>query len=332
MKKTATQKNVECVKEKIISLGFSFQEIKGSTITVVIVIGNKGKIGSEQFLYFEGVENAISISKPYLLVSKDLKEKTIVNFGDEKIGDEKIILIAGPCSVENKNQIFSIAEEIKNYGINFLRGGAFKPRTSPYSFQGLKNDAISLLKEVKEKFKMKLVTEVMDVETLPLISEVADCLQIGARNMQNYSLLEAIGKIKIPVLLKRGFSATIDELLMSAEYILKGGNENVILCERGIRTFETATRNTLDLNAIPVLKKLTHLPVIVDPSHGIGIWDAVLPMSLAAIACGADGLIIETHNDPMNALSDGYQSIKPNKLKTLIDKLKLLAPIVDRKF
>lgn len=234
--------------------------------------------------------------------------------------------------MESKQQILDIAITLKELGVHFLRGGAYKPRTSPYSFQGMKEEALQYLKEASEKTGMKIVTEVKDTETLPLVAEYADVLQVGARNMYNYSLLEALGDLQKPVLLKRSFSATIEEFLMAAEYILSGGNYNVVLCERGIRTFETATRNTLDLNSIPIIKKLSHLPILVDPSHGIGVWEGILPMSLAGIAAGADGLIIEVHSDPKMALSDGYQSLKPSKFKILLDKLKQLAPVVERTF
>lgn len=286
----------------------------------------------EDFLTLDSVEEVVRVSKPYKLVSREMKnEDTIVDVGGIKIGNSNLAIIAGPCSVESRDQIFEIASELKEMGIKLLRAGAYKPRTSPYAFQGLKEKGLEYLAEVREKLGLKIVTEVKDTETLPLISQVADVIQIGARNMQNFSLLEAVGKIDKPVLLKRGLAATIEDLLMSAEYILSKGNYNVILCERGIRTFETYTRNTLDLNAVPVVKKNSHLPIIVDPSHGIGIWNKVKPMALAAVAAGADGLIIEVHNHPEKALSDGYQSLTPKHFKSLLDKLIDLAPVVDRK-
>ncbi|MBI3364502.1 MAG: 3-deoxy-7-phosphoheptulonate synthase, partial [Ignavibacteriae bacterium] len=279
------------------------------------------------------VLEAIPVTKPFKLVSRDAKpEDSLVHVGEEVVGGKELTMIAGPCSVEGRQQIIDIAFTLKEMGVRFLRGGAYKPRTSPYSFQGYKTEALHYLKDARDATGLKIVTEVKDTETLPLVAEVADVLQVGARNMQNYSLLEAIGDLRKPVLLKRGLSATIEELLMAAEYILHGGNYNVILCERGIRTFETATRNTLDLNAIPIIKKLSHLPIIVDPSHGIGVWDGVASMALAAIAAGADGLIIEVHPDPTMALSDGYQSLKVNKFKQLLEKLEQLAPIMDRTF
>ncbi|MBM4166700.1 MAG: 3-deoxy-7-phosphoheptulonate synthase [Ignavibacteria bacterium] len=333
MKLDATKNHIECVKEKIIKLGFEPHEIPGVQRVAIGITGNKGKIEAEQFLLLEGVADAIPVSKPYKLVSREVKsENTIVKISPYEIGNKELSLIGGPCSVENREQVFTTANAIREMGVVFFRGGAYKPRSSPYAFQGLKEDGLELLKEVREKTGMKIVTEAKDTATLTLVAEVADIIQIGARNMQNYSLLEAAGELRKPILLKRGLSATIEELLMSAEYILHRGNYNVILCERGIRTFETATRNTLDLNAIPIIKKLSHLPVIVDPSHGIGLWEGVLPMSLAAIAAGADGLIIEVHHEPAVALSDGYQSLKPKRLHELITKLKLLAPVVGRSF
>jgi 3-deoxy-7-phosphoheptulonate synthase len=243
-----------------------------------------------------------------------------------------LTLIAGPCSVESRDQIFKIAEELSKLGVKFLRGGAYKPRSSPYAFRGLKEEGLKLLSQVKEEFGVGIVTEVLSPETIPLVEEVADIIQIGARNMQNFTLLDEIGKSKLPILLKRGLSATVEELLLSAEYILAQGNFNVILCERGIRTFETSTRNTLDLNSVPVIKKESHLPIIVDPSHGVGYRDKVPPMALAGIAAGADGLIIEVHHDPDNALSDGTQTITPDQLKNIINKIEAIAPIVEREY
>jgi 3-deoxy-7-phosphoheptulonate synthase len=331
MKLDAQRSDVERVKEKIKNLGYSPHEIPGEQRLAIGITGNKGKIDPEQFLNLPGVLDAIPVTKPYKLVSREVKpENSVIHVNGEAIGGKELAIIAGPCSVESRQQIIDIACTLKEFGVKFLRGGAFKPRTSPYSFQGLKDEALHYLKEARDASGLRIVTEVKDTETLPLVAECADVLQIGARNMQNYSLLEAVGELRKPVLLKRGLSATIEEFLMAAEYILSGGNYNVVLCERGIRTFETATRNTLDLNAIPIIKKLSHLPIIVDPSHGVGVWDAVASMSLAAIAAGADGLIIEVHQDPAMALSDGYQSLKPSKLKSLLEKLEQLAPIMNR--
>jgi 3-deoxy-7-phosphoheptulonate synthase len=331
MKLSAPRADVERVKDKVRALGYLPHEIPGEHRLAIGVTGNKSRPDGEQFLNLPSVLEAIPITKPFKLVSRDVKpENSTVTVGDEVIGAKELTLIAGPCSVESREQIIDLAFSLKEMGIRFLRGGAYKPRTSPYSFQGYKTDALQYLKDARDATGLKIVTEVKDTETLPLVAEVADILQVGARNMQNYSLLEALGSIRKPVLLKRGLSATIEELLMAAEYILHGGNYNVILCERGIRTFETATRNTLDLNAIPIIKRLSHLPILVDPSHGVGVWDAVSSMSLAAIAAGADGLIVEVHEEPSQALSDGYQSLKPVKFKALLERLTRLAPIVDR--
>ena len=328
----APRKDIETVKSKIKEHNCTPHEIPGSVKLAIGVTGPSADLVEEDFLLMDSVEEVVRVSKKFKLVSREMKpEDTIIDFGEKKVGGEELTIIAGPCSVESKQQIFDIAGELKEMGIKFIRAGAYKPRTSPYSFQGLKEKGIEYLSEVKNKLGMLIVTEAKDTQTLPLISEVADVIQIGARNMQNFSLLEEVGKLKNPVLLKRGLSATIEDLLMSAEYILSQGNYNVILCERGIRTFETYTRNTLDLNAVPVIKKNSHLPVIVDPSHGIGIGDKVAPMAMASIACGADGVMIEVHNQPEKALSDGFQSLTPKAFKKLLEKLEQLAPIVDRK-
>lgn len=268
--------------------------------------------------------NIIKAGRPYH------PDNTEIEVKNEIIGGNKICVMAGPCSVESEEQILTIAREVKKSGAKVLRGGAFKPRTSPYSFQGLKKDGLRLLLRAKEQTGMPIVTEIMSADYLDYYAENVDIIQVGARNMQNYELLKQLGKINRPILLKRGISSTIEELLMSAEYILLGGNENVILCERGIRTFENYTRNTLDLSAVPAIKKLSHLPVIVDPSHAAGRWWMVEPLALAAVAAGADGLLIEVHNDPENALCDGNQSIKPEKFQLLMEKLKLIAKAVGR--
>jgi 3-deoxy-7-phosphoheptulonate synthase len=333
MKLNAQRGEIDRVKEKIATLGYAAHEIPGEQRLAIGITGNRGKLDPEMFLNLPGVVEAIPVSKPFKLVSRDVKaENTVVRVGGESIGGRELAVIAGPCSVESRQQIIDTAFTLKELGVKFLRGGAYKPRTSPYSFQGLKDEALQYLADARAATGLRIVTEVKDTETLPIVLECADILQVGARNMQNYSLLEALGAVRKPVLLKRGLSATIEELLMAAEYILNGGNYNVILCERGIRTFETATRNTLDLNAVPIIKKLSHLPIIVDPSHGIGVWDGVSAMSLAAIAAGADGLIIEVHQDPAMALSDGYQSLKPSTFKQVLDKLAQLAPIMDRTY
>lgn len=333
MKLNAPRTDIEKVEEKIRLLGFSPHEIPGEQRMAIGITGNKGKLDPEIFLGLAGVIEAIPVSKPFKLVSRDVKqENSVIQVGNESIGGRELAIIAGPCSVEGRQQIIDIAGQLKEMGIRFLRGGAYKPRTSPYAFQGLKEEALHYLAETRKETGLKIVTEVKDIEMLPAVNEVADVLQVGARNMQNYSLLEALGDIRKPVLLKRGLSATMEELLMAAEYIVNGGNYDVILCERGIRTYETATRNTLDLNAVPIIKKLSHLPIIVDPSHGVGVWEAVSSMSLAAIAAGADGLMIEVHADPANALSDGYQSLKPSTMRQLLNKIGRLAPIMERSF
>ena len=332
MKLDSPREHIEKVKKKIISFNCTPHEIPGSAKLAIGITGPSAKLSEDDFLTMDSVDEVVRVSKPYKLVSREMKsEDTIIKFNNASIGGENLTIIAGPCSVESRQQIFDIAGELKEIGIKFLRAGAYKPRSSPYSFQGLKEKGIEYLLEVKKELGLMIVTEAKDTNALPLISEVADIIQIGARNMQNFSLLEEVGQLPNAVLLKRGLAATIEDLLMSAEYILSQGNYNVILCERGIRTFETYTRNTLDLNAIPVIKKNSHLPIIVDPSHGIGIWDKVPAMAMAAIACGADGVMIEVHNNPEKALSDGFQSLTPKNFKALLNKLELLAPIVNKK-
>jgi 3-deoxy-7-phosphoheptulonate synthase len=331
MKQDATKSDIERVKEKIQSLGFSPHEISGAQRVAIGITGNKGRVDPDLFLSMSGVLNAVPVSKPYKLVGREVhREDTLIRVGDEIVGGRELTLIAGPCSVESRSQIMEIAEQLRELGVKFLRGGAFKPRTSPYSFQGLKNEGLEYLREAADKTGMNIVTEVKDTESLPAVAEHADVLQVGARNMYNFTLLEKLGELRKPILLKRAFSATVEELLMSAEYIAARGNPNIILCERGIRTFETTTRNTLDLNAVPVLKKLSHLPVIVDPSHGTGAWDLVTPLALASVVVGADGLIIEVHSDPSSALSDGYQSLRPDKFRLLAARISELAPFVNR--
>lgn len=331
MKRDATREEIAHVKEKVVALGYSPHEIPGVQRTAIGITGNRGKIAPEIFTMLPGVDDAISVSKPYKLVGRDARqENTEISVDGEIIGGRELAVIAGPCSVESWDQVLAAATAVKEAGARFLRGGAFKPRTSPYSFQGMKEEGLVLLREVREQTGLKIVTEAKDVLTLPAVAEVADVIQIGARNMSNSSLLEAVGDLRTPILLKRGISATVEELLMAAEYILSRGNLNVILCERGIRTFESSTRFTLDLNAVPVIKKLSHLPVIVDPSHGIGMWEGVSAMALAGVAAGADGIMIEVHPDPGTALSDGYQSLKPSRFRELMEKLRMLAPVVDR--
>ncbi|MBW7888422.1 MAG: 3-deoxy-7-phosphoheptulonate synthase [Bacteroidetes bacterium] len=331
LKKDASRIEIENVKSHVLQLGFTPHEIPGVQRVAIGITGNKAKVSPDNFLSLSGVVDVVSVSKPFKLVSRDFKpDKTIVNVGGVEFGGEEIQIIAGPCSVESREQILEIAELVKESGAKLLRGGAFKPRSSPYAFQGLKLEGLEYLKEAAEKTGLKVVTEVKDTETLSAVAEYSDLLQIGARNMYNFSLLEKIGEMKKPVLLKRGFSSTIEELLMAAEYILARGNYNVILCERGIRTFETYTRNTLDLNAVPLIKKLSHLPIIVDPSHGTGAWDLVPPMAQAAVAAGADGLILEVHTHPEKAFSDGYQSLSPKTYLSMIEKIRKLELVLER--
>jgi 3-deoxy-7-phosphoheptulonate synthase len=331
MNSDATRDDIFRVKEKISALGFKAHEIPGAQRVAIGITGNRGKVDPDLFCTMRGVEDAIPVSKPYKLAGRDAKpENSEIRVGEEVIGGTDLAIIAGPCSVESWEQLIQTAQVVRASGARFLRGGAFKPRTSPYAFQGMKEEGLVLLRAARAETGLKIVTEVKDVMTLPAVAEVADVIQIGARNMSNFGLLEAVGDLRIPVLLKRGISATIEELLMAAEYILARGNLNVILCERGIRTFEHYTRNTLDLNAVPVIKKLSHLPIVVDPSHGIGMSDVVPAMALAGIAAGADGLMIEVHPNPEAALSDGSQSLRPDLFMELMEKLRALAPILGR--
>ena len=331
MKKNANPNDVEAVKNKIVDMGLEVYESIGLNYHIIGMVGDTSKVDSEVFERIEGVEKVIHVQEPYKKAGRLFHpEDSIITVGDRTIGGKKLAIIAGPCSVESREQILEVAEKVKEAGAGFLRGGAFKPRTSPYSFQGLKEEGIELLKEAREKTGLPIVVELMSQDKLDLFERDVDVIQIGARNMQNFELLKAVGKTTKPILLKRGLSATIEELLMAAEYIMAGGNENVILCERGIRTFETYTRNTLDLSAIPVIKKQSHLPVIVDPSHAAGIWWMVEPLAKAAVAVGADGLMIEVHNDPQNALSDGNQSIKPEKFQHLMESIREIAKLQGR--
>jgi 3-deoxy-7-phosphoheptulonate synthase len=330
----ATEKELRHIIKKLEGRGLQVHISKGTERTIIGVIGDTSKITEEEenaIRVMSGVEEVMRILKPYKLASRDFKaENTIINVKGTIIGGRKIQVIAGPCAVENRTILMSIAEKVKEAGASFIRGGAFKPRTSPYSFQGLGEEGLKYLAAVREKTGLPVVTELMDPRDMKVVARYADIIQIGARNMQNFRLLLEVGTSRKPVLLKRGLSATIKEWLMAAEYVMSRGNHNVILCERGIRTFETATRNTLDLSAVPVLKKLTHLPVVVDPSHGVGKWDLVAPMAKAAVAAGADGLIIEVHTNPEEALSDGEQSLRPNDFKKLMKELKPIAAAVGR--
>lgn len=331
LKNEATREQIEAVTDRVRALGFTPHEIPGVQRLAIGITGNKAKVSPDTFLVLPGVMDVVSVSKPFKLVGRDFKpENTVIDVGGVTFGGKEIPVIAGPCSVESREQILEMADIIHAAGVKLLRGGAFKPRSSPYAFQGLKMEGLEYLREAADRYGLKVVTEVKDTETLPAVAEYSDVLQIGARNMYNFSLLEKVGERKKPVLLKRGFSSTIEELLMAAEYIVSRGNYNVILCERGIRTFETYTRNTLDLNCVPLIKKLSHLPVVVDPSHGTGAWDLVSPLAQASLAAGADGLIIEVHAHPEKALSDGYQSLSPKSFTALMAQLKRYEPILER--
>ena len=332
MSSDATEKQIEKVENTVREFGYTPHEISGVERKVIGAVGDeRGKDRLQSIETMGGVESVFPILKPYKLASREVKPTpSVIQVGEVAIGGPSIAIIAGPCSVESKEQICTTANLVKSAGANFLRGGAYKPRTSPYSFQGMEEDGLKLLAAAKEISDLPIVTEVMNPREIDLVAKYADIIQVGARNMQNFSLLKELGKIDKPILLKRGMMNTIKELLMSAEYVLSEGNTQVILCERGIRTFETATRNTLDISCIPVLKKETHLPIIIDPSHATGHWEMVESMSCASIAAGADGLIIEVHPDPVKAFSDGPQSLKPDKFARLMEKLRPFAQLMGR--
>jgi 3-deoxy-7-phosphoheptulonate synthase len=331
MSHKAGEEAVEKVTERLKAAGVGVHVSNGENRTIVGVVGDKNKINVQAIEAMEEVEKIVSIAAPYKLANKEYHpEPTRIQIGDLTIGGDEIVVMAGPCSVESRENLLEIAHIVKKAGAHILRGGAFKPRTSPYSFQGMGEEGLKILAEAREQTGLKIVSEVMDTDNLSMVAEYVDILQIGARNMQNFHLLKEVGKTDRPVLLKRGLSATIEEWLMSAEYIMSQGNHQVMLCERGIRTFETYTRNTLDLSAVPVAKHLSHLPVIVDPSHGVGKWRFVNAMAKAGVVVGADGLIIEVHQQPDKAMSDGYQSLNPENFSSLMQELGKLAPIVDR--
>lgn len=331
MKPGSTQENLSAVVKKIEAAGLRTHLSKGEEVTIVGVIGDKKIIANLELQMLEGVDKTVRITEKYKLVSRDFHpEDTVIDAGGVKIGGKEIIVMAGPCAVENLDQLREAASAVKKCGAKFLRGGAFKPRTSPYDFQGLGEDGLKLLRQVADEFGLKVVTEIVDKDDIDLFCHYADILQVGARNMQNFQMLKALGKCSKPILLKRGLSATISEWLNAAEYIMSGGNEQVIFCERGIRTYETFTRNTLDLSAVAAVKELSHLPIVVDPSHGTGRWKMVAPMARAAIAAGADGLIIEVHPHPEKALSDGDQSLRPEAFKELMDNLGGIAKVMGR--
>ncbi|MBR6712613.1 MAG: 3-deoxy-7-phosphoheptulonate synthase [Selenomonadaceae bacterium] len=331
MKRGATQENLAAVVKKIEASGLRTHLSKGEEVTIVGVIGDKKTIANLELQMMAGVEKTVRITEKYKLVSRDFHpEDTIIDAGGVKIGGDEIIVMAGPCAVESLEQLREAASAVKACGAKFLRGGAFKPRTSPYDFQGLGEEGLNLLRKVADEFNLRVVTEIVDKDDISLFCKYADILQVGARNMQNFQMLKALGKCSKPVMLKRGLSATISEWLNAAEYIMSGGNEQVIFCERGIRTYETFTRNTLDLSAVAAVKELSHLPIIVDPSHGTGRWKMVAPMARAAIAAGADGLIIEVHPNPEKALSDGDQSLTPEAFKDLMSSLGGIAKVMGR--
>ena len=331
MRHGASEENIQKVIDLIKLTGREAHISTGESHTIIGAVGEK-VIDPREFELIDGVKEVIKISSSYKLASRIFKEDdTIIEVNNEKFGGEYSGMIAGPCTIENEEQIFECARIMSESGVKIIRGGAFKPRTSPYSFQGLGEEGLKLIRKAADKYNLAVTSEVMEISQIPLFLKYVDILQVGARNMQNFNLLRELSKIKKPVILKRGLSATINEWLMAAEYILSGGNREVILCERGIRTFEVATRNTLDLCAIPVVKKLSHLPIIVDPSHGTGLRDKVVPMSLASLAAGCDGLIIEVHNKPECALCDGAQSLYPEQFRELYKKLKQLAPVVGKK-
>lgn len=331
LKPGATQQEIDHIMAKLKELGLSIHLSRGKERTIIGAIGDDRVLQNQPISRFPGVENVLPILSPFKLVSREFRnEDTVIDIDGIKIGGKKIQVMAGPCAVEKLDLLIDIAREIKDAGATFLRGGAFKPRTSPYTFQGLGQEGLEYLAEAKKKTGLPVVTELMDPRDIDQVLKCADIIQIGARNMQNFRLLKEVGQYDKPVLLKRGLSATIKEFLMSAEYIMSMGNHNVILCERGIRTFESHTRNTLDLSAIPAIKKLSHLPIIVDPSHAVGKWDLVAPMSKAAIAAGADGLLIEVHSNPEEAYSDGEESLRPDQFKTLMTDLRRIALAVDR--
>ena len=331
MQQGASEAQIQAVIDRLVSMGFTVHRSTGAVHTVLGGVGPMAEFDPLEFEVMDGVKEAHRIMSPYKLAARPFRPAgTVVKIRDVDVGAGAVVIMAGPCSVESREQIECIAELVAKAGARFIRGGAFKPRTSPYSFQGLGEEGLKILRDAADRHGLLVVSEVMDQSQIPLVAEFADLLQIGARNMQNYNLLRGVGQQAKPVLLKRGIAATIEELLLSAEYVMSAGNYNVILCERGIRTFETYTRNTMDIAAIPVVHKLSHLPIIADPSHGTGRRDKVIPMARAAVAAGADGLIVEVHNDPDRAMSDGAQSLRPEQFSELMDQLRIIAPAVGR--
>jgi 3-deoxy-7-phosphoheptulonate synthase len=333
MQAHATVEQITAVCKRVESLGYRAHAMPGAQRTAIGVTGNKSEVEPGAIEEMPGVQELIRVSKPYKLVSRDVKqENTVVRFAgtDATLGGPGLAIIAGPCSIESREQSFAVAERVARAGAQFFRGGAYKPRTSPYAFQGLGEEGLQIMAEVREKFALKIVTEALDNESLELVEQYADVIQIGARNMQNFSLLKRAGRAKKPVMVKRGMSATLEEFLMAAEYVMSEGNYNVILCERGVRTFADHTRNTLDLSVVPAVQRLSHLPIVVDPSHGTGKRNKVTPLSRAAVAVGADGLMVEVHHDPDRALSDGMQSLYPDQFDDLMVQLRQIAPVLGR--
>jgi 3-deoxy-7-phosphoheptulonate synthase len=331
MQERATDEQVQSVIAKLVEMGFDVHRSTGALRTVLGAVGGTRQFDTALLEVLDGVQEVLRITEPYKLASRTFKpDNTVITIDEVRIGGDEVIVMAGPCSAETEEQVEAAAAAVKRAGAKVLRGGAFKPRSSPYSFQGLGEEGLRLLKSAADRHSLKLVSEVMDISQLDLMERYSDILQVGARNMQNFTLLRELGHSKKPIMLKRGISATIEEWLLSAEYILAGGNMNVMLCERGIRTFESATRNTLDISAIPVVRKLSHLPILVDPSHGTGKRDKVAPMARAAVAAGADGLLIEVHCDPDHALSDGAQSLFPAQFDRLMAELRIIAPAIGR--
>jgi 3-deoxy-7-phosphoheptulonate synthase len=331
MQSSADEKTIQAVIDKLVAMGFDIHRSTGMERTVLGAIGKTAQVDEREITLLPGVAEVIRIKEEFKLSAKSFRDQTIVKIGDLEIGGPEVIIMAGPCAVESEAQLQAIAPIVKKAGGKVLRGGAFKPRTSPYAFQGLGLEGLKLLRKVADEHHLLVVTEIMDVADLPAFLEYVDIIQVGARNMQNFAMLKDLGKIRKPVLLKRGISATIKEWLLASEYLLAGGNYQVMLCERGIRTFETMTRNTLDLSAIPLLHKLTHLPIIADPSHGTGIRDHVMPMARAAVAAGADGLLIEIHNEPEKALSDGPQSLYLHQYEDMMEQLRIIGSAIGRK-
>ena len=331
MEERASEDQVQHIIATLVEQGFDVHRSTGALRTVLGAVGGNRSFDEQLLNVMDGVHEVLRITEPYKLASRTFKpERTVVSIGDVRIGGDEVVVMAGPCSAESEEQVETAAAALAKAGAKMLRGGAFKPRSSPYSFQGLGEEGLKLLRAAADRHNLKLVSEVMEIGQIELVGRYAHMLQVGARNMQNFNLLRELGKTSMPVLLKRGISATIEEWLLSAEYILAGGNAGVVLCERGIRTFERYTRNTLDISAVPVVHKLSHLPIVVDPSHGIGLRDKVAPMARAAVAAGADGLIIEVHPDPDHALSDGAQSLFPGQFEHLMAELRIIAPAIGR--